>query len=82
MTEAIKNAVALILFCAPIAGALTWVAWWSRESMLLLLLFLGVLSAIWVVGSSFHRSRRLNRTDTLEVFRLRSARTCTLCTQQ
>ena len=50
MTEAIKNAVALILFCAPIAAALTWVGWWSSESMLFVLLLLGVLSAIWVVG--------------------------------
>ena len=50
MTEAIKNAVALILFCAPIAAALTSVAWWSSESLLVVLLFLGVLSAIWVVG--------------------------------
>jgi hypothetical protein len=34
MTEAIKNAVALFIFCAPIAAVLTWVAWWSGESML------------------------------------------------
>ena len=63
MTEAIKNAVALIFFCAPIAGALTWVAWWSRESMLLVLLFLGVLSAIWVVGYLSERTaaRKLGR---------------------
>ena len=63
MTEAIKDAVALIFFCAPIAGALTWVAWWSRESMLLVLLFLGVLSAIWVVGYLSERTaaRKLGR---------------------
>jgi hypothetical protein len=50
MTEAIKNAIALFMFCAPIAAVLTWVAWWSGESMLFVLLFLCVLSAIWVVG--------------------------------
>jgi len=63
MAEAIKNAVALILFCAPIAAALTWVAWWSSESRLFVLLFLGVLSAIWVVGYLSERTaaRKLGR---------------------
>ena len=63
MTEAIKNAVALILFCAPIAAALTWVASWSSESMLFVLLFLGVLLAIWVVGYLSERAaaRKLGR---------------------
>jgi hypothetical protein len=58
MTEAIKNAVALVIFCAPIAAVLTWVAWWSGESMLFVLLFLGVLSAIWVVGLSERTAAR------------------------
>jgi hypothetical protein len=63
MTAAIKNAVALILFCAPIAAVLAWVAWWSGESMLLVLLFLGVLSAIWVLGYVSERTaaRKLGR---------------------
>jgi hypothetical protein len=61
MTEAIKNAVALIIFCAPIAAVLTWVAWWSGESMLFVLLFLCVLSAIWVVGYLSERTGKLGR---------------------
>jgi hypothetical protein len=48
MTEAIKNALALFIFCAPIAAVLTWRS--SGEGMLFVLLFLGVLSAIWVLG--------------------------------
>src|SRR5262245_4578128 len=50
MTDAIKNAVALILFCAPIAAALTWLAWWCSESRLFVLLFRVFVSSIWVVG--------------------------------
>src|SRR5262245_49915500 len=63
MTEAIKNAVALILFCAPIAAVLAGIAWWSGESMLFLLLFLGVLSAIWLLGYLSERTaaRKLGR---------------------
>ena len=63
MTEVIKNAVALILFCAPIAAVLAWVAWWSGESLLFVLLFLGVLSAIWVLGYLSERTaaRKLGR---------------------
>jgi hypothetical protein len=52
MNEAINKAVALTLFCAPIAAVLAWVAWSSGESTLFVLLFLGVLSAIWVLGYS------------------------------
>jgi len=65
MTEAIKNALALFVFCAPIAAVLTWVAWSSGEGMLFVLLFLGVLSAIWVLGYLSERTaaRKLGRLD-------------------
>jgi hypothetical protein len=63
MTEAIKNAVALIIFCMPVAAVLTWVAWSSGEGMLFVLLFLGGLSAIWVLGYLSERTaaRKLGR---------------------
>jgi hypothetical protein len=69
MTEAIKNAIALFMFCAPIAAVLTWVAWWSGESMLFVLLFLCVLSAIWVVGYLSERTaaRKLGHLHDEEV---------------
>jgi len=50
MIEAIKNAIALVIFCAPIAAVFTWLVWWNGESIFFVLLLLGLLSGLWVLG--------------------------------
>src|SRR5262245_1844866 len=65
MTEAIKNAIALVIFCAPIAAVFTWLVWWNGESIFFVLLLLGLLSGLWVVGYLRERAaaRQLGRLD-------------------
>ena len=50
MIEAIKNAIVLVIFCAPIAAVFTWLVWWNGESIFFVLLLLGLLSGLWVLG--------------------------------
>jgi len=65
MTEAIKNAFALVIFCTPIAAVFTWLVWWNGESIFFVLLLLGLLSGLWVLGYLRERAaaRKLGRLD-------------------
>ena len=65
MIEAIKNAIVLVIFCAPIAAVFTWLVWWNGESIFFVLLLLGLLSGLWVLGYLSERAaaRKLRRLD-------------------
>jgi len=65
MIEAIKNAIVLVIFCAPIAAVFTWLVWWNGESIFFVLLLLGLLSGLWVLGYLSERAaaRKLGRLD-------------------
>src|SRR6516164_7809237 len=65
MTDAIKNPIALAIFCAPVAAVFTWLAWWNGESIFFVFLLLGLLSGLWALGYLSERAaaRKLRRLD-------------------